>query len=75
MIENNVKSFSTVEDVVAYLAKFLHNWKADRIEEEIEDELSDEELAFSDGYEQALSSLLYHLERSVASTTSTTMEA
>jgi hypothetical protein len=53
MTENNNKPFSTFEEGVVYLAKGQRNSENYNVEDYIEDELSDEELAFSKGYEQA----------------------
>lgn len=58
MTKNNNKSFSTVEEVIAYLAEVQRNSQNYKVEVYFEDELSDEELAFSAGYEQACDDLM-----------------
>jgi hypothetical protein len=53
MTENKNKPFSAFEEGVVYLAKRQRNSENYHVEDDIEDELNDEELAFNKGYEQA----------------------
>jgi hypothetical protein len=63
MTENNDKSLTTIEDIIAGLTEVVCNLRA--YEDEVDDELSDRERGAYDGYTQALNDLRLHLKGEV----------